>query len=35
VGQIDGRPIAVQLVAPAYGEELLLSVGALLEAALR
>ena len=35
IGEIDGRPVALQLVAPAYGEELLLSVGALLEQALR
>ena len=31
IGEVDGRPVALQLVAPAYGEELLLSVGALLE----
>ena len=35
IGEVDGRPVAVQLVAPAYGEELLLSVGALMERALR
>ena len=35
VGEVDGRPVALQLVAPAYGEELLLSLGALLEQAVR
>jgi amidase len=34
-GEVGGRPVAVQLVAPAYGEELLLSLGALLEQSLR
>ena len=33
VGEVDGRPVAVQLVAPAYGEELLLSLGAEFERA--
>ena len=28
IGETDGRPIAVQLIAPAYGEELLLSLAA-------
>jgi len=32
--EVDGRPVAIQLVAPAYGEELLLSFGAAVEAAL-
>jgi amidase len=35
VGEVDGRPVALQMVAPAYGEELLLSLGALLEPAVR
>ena len=35
IGEIEGRPMAVQLIAPAYGEELLLSVGALIEQAVR
>jgi len=34
VGEIDGAPVSLQLVAPAYGEELLLSLGLLLEPAL-
>jgi amidase len=34
-GEIEGRPVALQLVAPAYGEELLLSLGAMLEQVLR
>jgi amidase len=34
VAEVDGHPVALQLVAPAYGEELLLTVGALLERAL-
>jgi Asp-tRNA(Asn)/Glu-tRNA(Gln) amidotransferase A subunit family amidase len=33
VGEVQGRPVAVQLVAPAYGEELLLSIGAEFERA--
>ena len=28
IGEVDGRPVAIQLIAPAYGEELLLSLGA-------
>ena len=28
IGEVEGRPVAVQLIAPAYGEELLLSLGA-------
>ena len=35
IGEVDGRPVALQLIAPAYGEELLLSVGALIEQSLR
>jgi amidase len=35
IGDIEGRPVALQLVAPAYGEELLLSLGASIEQALR
>jgi amidase len=34
VAEVDGHPVALQLVAPAYGEELLLTVGALVERAL-
>jgi amidase len=33
VGEVDGRPVAIQLVAPAYGEELLLSLGSVVERA--
>ena len=35
IGEVGGRPVALQLIAPAYGEELLLSIGALIEHALR
>src|SRR3954470_5091458 len=28
IGELEGRPVAIQLIAPAYGEELLLSLGA-------
>jgi len=35
VAEVEGRPVAMQLVAPAYGEELLLSLGAVIEAAVR
>jgi len=35
IGEVHGRPVALQLVAPAYGEELLLSLGALVERAVR
>jgi amidase len=33
VGELAGAPVAIQLVAPAYGEELLLSFGRLVEQA--
>jgi amidase len=33
VGEIEGAPVSLQLVAPAYGEEMLLSLGLLVEAA--
>jgi amidase len=33
IAEIDGAPIALQLVAPAYGEEMLLSLGLVIEAA--
>ena len=33
VGEIEGAPVSLQLVAPAYGEEMLLSLGPLVEAA--
>ena len=28
IGEVDDRPVAIQLIAPAYGEELLLSLAA-------
>lgn len=28
IGEVEDRPVAIQLIAPAYGEELLLSLGA-------
>ena len=31
IGEIDGSPVALQLVAPAYGEEMLLSLAPVLE----
>ena len=31
VGEIDGSPVALQLVAPAYGEEMLLSLAPVFE----
>jgi Asp-tRNA(Asn)/Glu-tRNA(Gln) amidotransferase A subunit family amidase len=35
VGGLNGRPVSLQLVAPAYGEEMLLSLAAVVEAAVR
>ena len=34
VGVVDGGPVSLQLAAPAYGEEMLLSLAAVIEAAL-
>jgi amidase len=33
IGVVDGRPVSLQLAAPAYGEEMLLSLAAVIEAA--
>lgn len=33
IGEVDDRPVAIQLIAPAYGEELLLSLAAEFERA--